>query len=210
MTAPVSTGHEFDRGLLGHRCWLELANGERIELPVERWAGPSEGDDVLLDACAGPTIDLGCGPGRLTAALAGRGVVALGVDSSRTAVRLTRRRGGSALQRNLFDRLPGEGRWRHALLADGNIGIGGDPAALLRRTARLIAPGGDVLVEVEPPGQGLRHERVRLRPGHADVAWFTWAWVGVDAIAEVAARAGLRVDWTTRRGHRWFARLEQP
>lgn len=209
MTAPVITGHEFDRGLLGHRCWLELANGERIELPVERWTEPSEGDDVLLDACAGPTIDLGCGPGRLTAALAGRGVVALGVDTSRTAVGLTRRRGASALQRNLFDRLPGEGRWRHALLADGNIGIGGDPAALLRRTARLIAPGGDVLVELEPPGRGLRHERVRLRPGHADVAWFTWAWVGVDAIAEVAARAGLRVDWTTRRGHRWFARLER-
>ncbi|EOD66826.1 hypothetical protein, partial [Amycolatopsis vancoresmycina] len=142
-------------------------------------------------------------------ALAGRGVVALGVDSSRTAVALTRRRGGSALQRNIFDRLPGEGRWQHALLADGNIGIGGDPAALLRRTARLIAADGDVLVELEPPGHGLRHERVRLRPGHADVAWFTWAWVGVDAIAEVAVRAGLRVGWTTRRGQRWFARLER-
>lgn len=209
MTAPATTGHEFDRGLLGQRCWLELANGERIELPVERWTEASDGDDVLLDACSGPTIDLGCGPGRLTAALAGRGVVALGVDSSRTAVALTRRRGGSALQRNVFDRLPGEGRWRHALLADGNLGIGGDPATLLRRTARLIAADGDVLVELEPPGRGLRHERVRLRPGHADVAWFTWAWVGVDAIAEVALRAGLRVDWTVRRGQRWFARLER-
>ncbi|MEV6830397.1 class I SAM-dependent methyltransferase [Amycolatopsis sp. NPDC051102] len=209
MTAPVTTGHEFDRGLLGQHCWLELASGERIELPVERWTAPSEGDDVLLDACSGPTVDLGCGPGRLTAALAGRGVVALGVDSSRTAVALTRRRGGSALQRDIFDRLPGEGRWRHALLADGNIGIGGDPAALLRRTARLIAADGDVLVELDPPGRGLRHERVRLRPGHADVAWFTWAWVGVDAIAEVALRAGLRVDWTTRHDHRWFARLER-
>ncbi|MGK3201078.1 methyltransferase domain-containing protein [Amycolatopsis sp. MEPSY49] len=202
-------GNEFDRGLLGHHCWLELANGERVELPVERWTAPSDGDEVLLDACGGPTLDIGCGPGRLTAALAGRGVVALGVDSSRTAVRLTRRRGGSALHRNVFGRVPGEGRWRHALLADGNIGIGGDPVVLLRRAAQLIAADGDVLVELEPPGRGLRHERVRLRPGHADVAWFTWAWVGVDAIAEVAARAGLRVDWTTRHGHRWFARLER-
>ncbi|RSM42540.1 class I SAM-dependent methyltransferase [Amycolatopsis balhimycina DSM 5908] len=209
MTAPATTGNEFDRGLLGHRCWLELANGERIELPVERWTEPSDGDDVLLDACSGPTLDIGCGPGRLTAALAGRGVVALGVDSSRTAVHLTRRRGGNALQRNVFDQLPGEGRWRHALLADGNIGIGGDPAALLRRVTQLIAADGDVLVELEPPGHGLRHSRVRLRPGHADVAWFTWAWVGVDAIAQVAVRAGLRVVWTTRHGHRWFARLER-
>jgi SAM-dependent methyltransferase len=209
MNPAALIGHEFDRGLLGHRCWLELADGERIELPVERWTAPSEGDDVLLDACSGPTVDIGCGPGRLTAALAGRGVAALGVDSSRTAVRLTRRRGGNALHRNVFDRLPGEGRWRHALLADGNIGIGGDPAALLRRTAQLIAADGDVLVELEPPGHGLRLERVRLRPGHADGAWFTWAWVGADAITEVAVRAGLRVDWTTRHGHRWFARLER-
>ncbi|MCR6484065.1 class I SAM-dependent methyltransferase [Amycolatopsis sp. OK19-0408] len=203
------TGTEFDRGLLGHHCWLELADGERIELPVHRWTAPSDGDDVLLDACTGPTVDLGCGPGRLTAALAHRGVAALGVDTSRTAVRLTRRRGGSALRRSVFDRLPGEGRWQHALLADGNIGIGGDPVGLLRRTAQLIADDGDVLLELEPPGHGLRHERVRLRPGRADGAWFTWAWVGVDAIAGVAMRAGLRVDWTTRHEHRWFARLER-
>src|SRR5205823_3839070 len=58
MTAPASTGSEFDHGLLGHHCWLELANGERIELPVERWAAPSEGDEVLLDACSGPTLDI--------------------------------------------------------------------------------------------------------------------------------------------------------
>ena len=104
MTAIVA-GTEFDRGLLGHGCWLELTNGERIELPVERWTEDSgEGDDILLDACTGPTLDIGCGPGRLTAALAGRGLAALGVDSSHTAVRLTRRRGAIALRRNVFDR----------------------------------------------------------------------------------------------------------
>jgi SAM-dependent methyltransferase len=210
MTASVLAGHEFDRGLLGHRCWLELANGDRVELPVERWTDePGEGDSVLLDACNGPTLDIGCGPGRLTAALAARGITALGVDSSRTAVGLTHERGALALHRNIFERVPGEGRWRHALLADGNIGIGGDPAALLRRAGELIAPDGDVLVELDPPGHGLRHERVRLRPGSPDVAWFAWAWVGADAIADVAADAALRVGWTVRRGHRWFARLEK-
>lgn len=209
MTATL-TGHEFDHGLLGHHCWLELANGGRVELPVERWSnGCHEGDGVLLDACTGPTLDVGCGPGRLTAALTARGIAALGVDSSHTAVRLTHQRGAVALHRSVFDRIPGEGRWRHVLLADGNIGIGGDPAALLRRTAELIAPDGDILVELEAPGHGVRHERVRLRPSQADV-WFSWAWVGADAITEMAAEADLRVGWTIRRGHRWFAKLEKP
>ncbi|HEY2060481.1 class I SAM-dependent methyltransferase [Amycolatopsis sp. NBC_01480] len=210
MTAQLAPlGREFDQGLLGTHCWLELRNGDRIELPVERWTdGCGQGDAVLLDACAGPTLDIGCGPGRLTTALAERGVAALGVDSSPTAVRLTHQRGGVALLRNVFDRLPGEGRWHHALLADGNIGIGGDPVALLRRIAALLAPGGDALVELDPPGHGLRHDHVRLHPNPAGT-WFTWAWVGADAIAEVAARAGFHVTWTTSRGHRWFARLER-
>ncbi|WP_181770500.1 class I SAM-dependent methyltransferase [Amycolatopsis pittospori] len=199
----------FDRGLLGHRCWLELATGERVDLPVERWTAiPCDGDDVLLDACGGPTIDIGCGPGRLTAALTERGVASLGVDISATAVRLTHARGAVAVRRDVFDRVPGEGRWRHAILADGNIGIGGDPLRLLTRTAELIADGGTVLVELDPPGRGVRQDRVRLRPD-SDGAWFTWAWVGVEAIAELAARSAFRVAWSTRRGHRWFACLEK-
>lgn len=199
----------FDRGLLGQRCWLELATGERVELPVDRWtAVPCEGDDVLLDACAGPTLDIGCGPGRLTAALTERGVASLGVDISPTAVRLTHARGAVALHRDVFERVPGEGRWRHALLADGNIGIGGDPLRLLGRVSELIASDGTVIVELDPPGRGVRRDRVRLRPDDGG-PWFTWAWVGVEAIAELAARTALRVAWATRHGHRWFACLEK-
>ena len=58
--------------------------------------------------------------------------------------------------------MPGAGRYAGALLLDGNIGIGGDPVALLRRVARLLAPGGAVVVEVEPRLRGVRVERVRL------------------------------------------------
>jgi len=48
----------------------------------------------------------------------------------------------------------GGGRWAHVLLADGNVGIGGDVVALLRRCAELVRPGGTVVVEVERPGAG--------------------------------------------------------
>ena len=197
----------FETALLGRHCWLELGTGERIELPVARWHTdrPDPGDELLLGRCEGPTVDLGCGPGRLTAALTARGIVTLGVDSSPVAVRLTRQRGGVALRRDVFGRLPGEGRWQHVLLADGNIGIGGDPVALLRRTAALLTTGGTALIELAPPGTGLRRERVRVEGG----GWFSWAWLGVDALSRAAEAAGLRLGWTATTAGRWFAALER-
>jgi len=210
MTATLPAGEVFSHALRGEVCYLSTPDHQRLQLPVADWTRSTDGsDELLLRLCVGPTLDIGCGPGRMAAELAARGHVTLGIDIVGEAVRQTVGRGAAALQRDVFARVPGEGRWETALLADGNIGIGGDPVVLLRRAARLIAGDGDVLVELEPPGRGLRHERVRLRPGHTDSTWFTWAWVGVDAIAEVALRAGLRVGWTTRHGHRWFARLER-
>src|SRR5207247_1691171 len=84
---------------------------------------------AILAAVDGPVIDLGCGPGRLVLSLARRRVPALGVDTSPSAVALARSRGAAALQRDLFGPLPGEGRWGTAPLFDGNVGIGGAPAA---------------------------------------------------------------------------------
>ncbi|GAA5161280.1 MULTISPECIES: class I SAM-dependent methyltransferase [Amycolatopsis] len=193
----------FDAALLSRTCVLELATGERIELPTARWrAEPGEGDELMLTRCAGPTLDIGCGPGRLTAELTARGVPSLGIDVSPTAVRLTRERGGTALRRDVFRRLPGEGRWRHALLADGNIGIGGDPVALLRRVRDLLAPGGRVLVELEP-GRVASRDRVRIGDG----AWFPWARLGVGALGGIADAAALRIGWTAAHGSRHFTEL---
>lgn len=204
--------NDFETGLLCGRAWLDIADGTSIELPAARWHGaPDGGDELLLASCAGPTVDVGCGPGRLSAALGELGVPVLGVDSSPVAVRLTRRRGAPVVQRNVFDRLPAEGRWRHALLADGNIGIGGDPVGLLHRVGRLLAPGGSALIELDPPGSGLSRHRVRVATDdRAPGAWFDWAWVAADVVSWVASEAGLRLDWVVGRGGRWFAELGKP
>ncbi|MBB5868079.1 SAM-dependent methyltransferase [Allocatelliglobosispora scoriae] len=164
-------------------------------------------DITVLRRCTGPTLDIGCGPGRLAAALAQRGVPTLGVDVNQTAVRLARRRGVTTVTGSVFDLLPDEGRWQHLLLIDGNLGIGGDPVALLRRCAELITPNGQIMVEVEPPGTPTWDGPVTITGGRHTSDVFDWSVVAADRLPEQAAAAGLRLadQWTERR--RWFACL---
>ena len=140
-------------------------------------------------------------------ALAERGVPALGIDVTPYAVKIAQSSGALAILRDVFGRVPGAGRWMTVLLADGNIGIGGDPAALLRRVGELLARGGHALVEVQPPGVPLRCENVRLRREGSAGAWFPWAYVGADQIGDVARSAGLILEETWTASGRWFAAL---
>ena len=199
----------------GHRSTAQVVLrrdlGQALTLDLARWNRPATAEEQgVLAAVAGRVIELGCGPGRLVFDLAARRVRALGIDSSPDAVDLARRRGATVLQRDLFGRLPGEGRWATALLFDGNVGIGGDPVRLLDRCRRLLAPPGRVVVEVDPPGTGWRRLSACLERGRRRSAPFPWAVVGADAIASVAEPAGLSVaTMTLTSSGRRFAHLER-
>jgi hypothetical protein len=109
-------------------------------------------------------------------------------------VQQTRARGARAIQGDVFDPLPGTRQWRHLVLADGNIGIGGRPVRLLRRVAQLLHPTGSAYVELHGSA-GLRvHEHVRLHVHGRQTPPFAWATVGFDAIHGIAATAGLGVS----------------
>ncbi|GAA2062088.1 class I SAM-dependent methyltransferase [Williamsia deligens] len=229
MSAPEGVGRgdvdtddlpHFDDAFLdavrGQNSWLRLSDGTRTRLPVTRWLGTSgERDDAAFDRhvaglCSGPTVDLGCGPGRLVTELADHGVCALGVDRSARAVDMTRRRGGIAMQRSIFDDLPAEGEWSHALLIDGNVGIGGDPFETVARAARLIHPGGTVVVELEAGVHGVWTGTVRVESRSVIGPWFPWARAGVGAARELSDRTGLRLGTAHVISGRHLLELHRP
>jgi hypothetical protein len=114
-------GQLYDRALGGERCWIRHEDGELHVLPAHRWLGahPDDAsgdafdevfDEAVTQMCTGPIIELGCGPGRLVARLIQRGVPALGIDRSATAIRLAGRGGAPALLGDVFAPSPASGR----------------------------------------------------------------------------------------------------
>ncbi len=186
-------------------------SAERVEMLLDLgdWIHQADGEDLaMLALCDGPTLDVGCGPGRLTEALSLRGHVVLGIDVTREAVGQAVRRGGAAIRRDVFAPLPGEGRWFTALLADGNVGIGGDPVALLHRLRQVLDPRGRVVVELAPPGTQARTGRAVLRDRGQVAQIFPWSVVGVDDIEGIAHEAGLEATGVHRFADRWCAVVE--
>lgn len=217
-------GHLYDRALDGERCWIRHDDGELRPLPAHRWLGvrcpddpcPGDGsggafdedfDEAVTQMCTGPTIELGCGPGRLVARLIQRGVPALGIDRSVAAIRLAGRGGAPVLLGDVFDPLPAMGLWQTVLLVDGNVGLGGDPCRILGRAAELLARGGRCVAEFDGEHIGIRSRWVRLESAYEVGPWFRWASVGVDSAAALAAQVGLTLTGVRLIGDRVIACL---
>lgn len=175
---------------------LAVGAAESRLLDVATWSAPTSAiDEMILARCEGPVLDVGCGPGRMAAALGRRGVPCLGIDVSPRAVNEARSRGALALRRAVERPLPGEGRWGTVLLVDGNVGIGGNPAALLRRCTELVEPGGLVLVDTDPDPEAWDSTPVVLRgPDGRESHPMPWARVGARALLRIAADVGLRMS----------------
>ena len=106
--------------------------------------------------------------------------------------------------------MPGEGRWETALLADGNIGIGGHPARLLRRVHDAArATAARVVADLAPYGTGLRTATVDAANPHRQCS----RRLPLDGRRGRGDRApsphaaGLVVEATHEYAGRWFAVL---
>jgi SAM-dependent methyltransferase len=182
-------------------------DGSRRRLPIGRWLGiPDAAEETVLERAVGPVLDIGCGVGRHIVALRGRGIRAVGVEISSVAVAIARERGAEVIEASAFEH-PTTSEWRTILLLDGNIGIGGDAVRLLRRCDALIAPGGSVLVELEPPATAPRAQRVRLEGARAASGWIPWHFVDFEEIDRLASAAGFGVAERWQADGRWFAQL---
>jgi SAM-dependent methyltransferase len=207
MSAALSPWTVYGRGLAARRLHVH-ADGVEVDVPVGRWLGRVDAvEEALLRRARGPVLDVGCGPGRHVLALQRRGVDALGLDASPDAVRLARSRGARVVQGSVFD--PIDGRFATVLLLDGNLGIGGDPGALLRRARELLQPGGAVLADVGEPRSRSRRLALRLRHAEEVSTPFPWAVVSASDIGPLARASGFAVVERWSDPLRWFVELRR-
>lgn len=191
---------------------MTRADARALLIDVERFLAPADaGDLAAITNIDGPVLDVGCGPGRMVRAAIDDGHLTLGIDVSAAAVSIARDQGLPVMCTSVFEPIPAEGTWGTVLLFDGNIGIGGDPTALLERCVQLLRAGGRVVVETHStPDLDTAIWGIIADDFGRESHRFPWAEVGGIALRAHASAAGMRLTREWRCAGRSFAEYERP
>lgn len=110
--------------------------------------------DALAPIAGRHIVDIGCGPGAMSAALAGRGARITGIDPGEAAIAVARLRApGCAFEVCSAESLPfADGTFDGAVILNALHHVP-DPRAALNEAARVVSPGGRIVV-VEPLAEG--------------------------------------------------------
>lgn len=171
----------------------------------------------------GRVLDVGCGAGRVSLYLQGRGCDVLAIDRSPLAVRVSRLRGvrrARVLALQDVDFRPGS--LDSVVMFGNNFGLLGSQAGamrLLRRFGRIVSPGGVIVAESVDPyatdnpdhleyqkrnrARGRMSGQVRIRARCRTVVgpWFDYLLVSQKEMEELAQETGWRVKrFITSRG----------
>lgn len=164
---------------------------------VVEQAAPIAGQDVL---------DLACGTGKAALLAAARGARVIGVDAAARLLVVARKRAdtfGVDLEVREGDllALPVADASADVVLSVFGVVFAADPAQALQEIARVLRPGGRVLLSAWVPGgpidamlgaMGRIVSRVTNAPSMGGFAWSDAATVG-----KLAAEAGLSLEATT-------------
>lgn len=149
----------------------------------------------VLDGHLGVMVDVGTGTGRMIELLGDRASTALGIDRSPEMLRLARGRiearglAHAAVRRGDMYALPGDDGSVDTLVFHQVLHFADDPAAVIAEGARVLAPGGRLLVvDLMPHGcEALRSQQRHVRLGFGDAQVTGWM-TGVGLEAKVAAQ----------------------
>ena len=162
-------------------------------LDLREWERPADlVDRAVLWGIRGPVLEVGCGPGRLVAALAESGTPALGIDISPLAAELaarTRRADARTLdlrsrsgRGSVAERGPARREHRHRWQPHGAAAPG----------APGTCPPGLALVEVLGPGCPLVRGSTRIESEVGSFETIPWATLGIDDLEVVIGQRGIR------------------
>ncbi|MBF6329824.1 class I SAM-dependent methyltransferase [Nocardia transvalensis] len=188
--------------------WLiyQASDGIAFAEDVVNYFAPPQGwwqtDVLACEQARGRVLDIGCGAGRHALLVAQAGHEVVGLEPSRDAVTVARRRGIDARCGGLPDLPDGLGTFDTFLLVGGGLHLltlGDESGTALERLAAAANPGACVVgTMVTEPGEQAETYRIRVQHEGRLTEWSEWSSAGVavspDDLADLADGTGWVVE----------------